>query len=259
MSIARDFVNKFDATKDITEEIRSSVQYLMEIAESKADGFEKDIAIDLSTGKTLDGITVAITKKIASKKFYHVMTKDSVSGKVGRVSDAITSMFTGSAPDIIKGITSIVSEGVDMVLGASEGSALKYSSYLVTVNYPAIVRFDYTLWSHSVRASHIRDHVENMIAAYACVSAVDVSKLDFNTFLAITTPVLNAAYGSDMKNIDNMINQAELIYGKYHKLSVNSMSMKPDSIEDSTNGPVEYSLPNSLTPDNVQRVNGVAL
>ena len=87
--------------------------------------------------------------------------------------------------------------------------------YAVTVDYPAIVRYDFSFWGRVVEAQSIRDHCEAAISCVAVKSAVDVTKLAFNDFLSLMAPVLNRGFGSNQGKILEMIQKAKEVYKMY--------------------------------------------
>lgn len=62
MAIARDFIKSIDSSDNIADEIKEALTLLIDMAQSKSDLFEQEIETDLKTGKTLDNLTVPITK-----------------------------------------------------------------------------------------------------------------------------------------------------------------------------------------------------
>lgn len=66
--------------------------------------------------------------------------------------------------------------------------------------------------------------MQNALACVAYKSAVDVTKLDFNTFLAIYQPILVIAYGSNPEKLEDMITQAENIYKRFINMNSHTVA-----------------------------------
>lgn len=162
---------------------------LASLAQAKLDLLKTEIESSLQTGKLTDDFTVAITKLIKKHEEYRVVT--SASSEIEKsISDSVKEIIRGETVD---GITSIVSNMVNVLLGASEGEEKIKRDYIVTVEYPEIIRLDIAFWSWRVKNEKLKAKVQNIMGCVVYKSAVDVEKLDFNTFLSIYAPALRAS------------------------------------------------------------------
>lgn len=216
MSRMRDIVNKADASKEVKEEIKENLKTLFELSQLKAEAFKKDIELNLKTGKTTDDLRVPITLIVQTQEEYRAMTADTQGGVMEHVKDAITGMVSDhSTTGIITGITSMLSSVFDALMGIGMGEEITRHTYTVVTDYPAIVRYDFSFWSKQISAEAIRKHCETAFACVGYKSAVDVSKLKFNDFLAVYGPILQAGFKSDRDQVKKMIQQAMEVYKMY--------------------------------------------
>lgn len=215
MSTIRNAIQKADNTPDVTAETKENLKIIMDLAESKAKIFEDQIVIDLKTGKTTDDLTVPITKVVQKSLDFRAVTSKS-SSVIGELEKAITGMIDDhSTGGIVKGIASICNTALTTIMGVGAGEEQTVHLYSVVADYPAIVRFDFAFWGRKIAAKALSTYCETALACVAYKSAVDVSKLAFNDFLALYGPVLNAGLGGDKSKVKEMLNQAKEIYALY--------------------------------------------
>lgn len=216
MSRIRETIAKADAAKDVGEEVKEILQELMEIAELKGKSFSDDIEKDLRSGTAGDSLKVAIRKVIRHESDYRAVTKNSFSDIVNVIKDSVNDMITdSSAGGIVNGVSSIVNGLVTMLTGLGEGQEQEMRRYIVTVDHAAIVRLDLAFWGRRIKAKSLTDYCETAVTCVCYKSSVDVPELSFNDFLALYMPVLRAAYGEDMRKIDEMLDQSWKLYKKY--------------------------------------------
>lgn len=216
MGAIRDIIKTVDNTDAKAAEIRENLKILMSLAESKAQIFEDDIVIDLKTGKTVDNLTVPITKVVKKTIQYRATSSDKASDVFGEVSSAIKDMISdSSASGIVTGVAKIATNALNTIMGTGEGEEQVVKLYSVVTDYPAIVRFDFAFWARKIQAQSLKKYCETALACVAYKSAVDVTKLAFNDFLALYGPVLNEGFGSDPKKMMEMITKAKEVYAMY--------------------------------------------
>lgn len=242
MSVVRDLVNSVDNSKEETEEVKESLHILMDLCESKASVFEENIKNQLLTGKTIDDLTVSITKVLTKDVEFRASTSNSNIGS--EVATSVSNIFTGDV-SIAKGICNIVGKCFDALMGIGEGQEMEIRKYLVVAEYPSIVRYDFAFWSRKISAASIKKYAEDAYSCVAYKSAVDTSKLQFNDFLALYGPILNASSLSK-DDIKKFILEAHDIYGLYKEknglskesigTSMNLKSAKPEDIGKVLNG-----------------------
>lgn len=218
VSAVRDLVKKADASTEIAEEVKEALQAMMELAEANAKVFQSEIENDLLTGKTLDNLRIPITKVIQHEYQCRATTSDTPdTAPLKTVTEAISGMIQDhSTQGIISGISSICMGVVDTLMGLGQGEEQEIGKYLVAADYPAIVRLDFRFWCRKIAAASLRKQCETVFSCVAYKSAVDVSKLSFNDFLAIYCQVLRAGFGDDPTKLKEMIEQSKEIYKLFH-------------------------------------------
>lgn len=205
-----DVVKDPDLT-DVSEEL----SMLSSLAQAKLDLFKTEIESTLKSGKVTDDLTVAVTKLIKKHEEYRVYTGNS-SELTNDISKAVQEIIGGETAE---GVTSIVSSLVNAFLGAEEGEESMERDYIVTVEYPAIIRLDMAFWSWKVKNEKLKTKAQSIICFVVYKSAVDVEKLDFNAFLSVYAPTLRATcidketnQLKDETQLMRLLNEAKEVY-----------------------------------------------
>ena len=166
-----------------------------------------------------------ITKVLGTYEEYRAYTKRNQEDLVNNVIASFKTMFNGGT-QIADGIGSLISKSLSVLLGAGSGEELMKKEYFVIVEYPAIIRYDVAMWTRNITVKSLQERAENIIACVAYKSAVDVTKLDFNTFLGCYANVLQESFGSDKDNIKKMIQESAEVYGLFQKSSNRALSQR---------------------------------
>lgn len=227
MATIRKVIDTLDPSKEQEALIKEQLETLAQLAESRAQVDESQIIINLKDGKTTDDLRVPITKVIDSRKEYRVVVQETSSEIIEKIAESIKGMFQGK-DEIINSIAQLVGTALDAILGSGEGMEGKHEVYTVAVEYPAIIRFDFRMWIRNTRAQGIKTRCKSALAVVAYKSAVDIEKIDFNTFISIYGPLLAKAFGNDPKELDKMIDKAKEIYDKFRPepLRLDSLDIK---------------------------------
>lgn len=212
MSTIRDAINKCDSSTEMEQVIKEQLETLMQLADKNADLAAANIEARLKDGKINDSLEVPITKVLEKSREARAVTTESNSDIIKKISDSIGKFFTPGKQEILDGIAGILGTAFDALMGAGEGMELKQDLYVVAVEYPAVVRLDFSVWVRNTRASGIRNKCKSAISAVAYKSAVDIRKLDFSTFVTIYSSLLSKCFGGDLKNVDELLDAAENIY-----------------------------------------------
>lgn len=220
MGKLREMINSVDQSKDTEKEIGEQLKILTALGESKVTIFRGEIEASLKDGKTTDDLKVPITKVLGSYEEYRAYTKRSQEDLAKDVINSFKTMFNGGT-QIADGIGSLITKSLGVLLGAGSGEELMKKEYFIIVEYPAIIRYDVAMWSRNISVKSLQERAENIIACVAYKSAVDVTKLDFNTFLGCYANVLQESFGSDRENIKKMIQESAEVYGLFQKSGPN--------------------------------------
>ncbi len=212
MSTIRDAILKQDPSKETEGIIKEQLETLAQLANAQNEIDAQIIEGNLMDGKVNDDLKVPVTKVIANGRETHVVTKEGPDDIIDSISKSVSEFFNPSAQNILSGVSGILGTALNALMGAGEGMESKKSVYMVMVEYPAIVRFDFAMWARNTRASGLMAHCKHALSAVWYKSAVDITQLDFATFLAIYAPVLNRAFGSDQAKIKQMITESKEVY-----------------------------------------------
>ncbi len=215
MGALRDIVKNADRSSQVEEEVKEALAMLVELAQEKAKSAEGDIKLDLQTGKTTDDLSVPITKIVQSKMEYRAITSTS-SDIIKDIASSIGEIFSGDS-GILNGISGIANTALTAITGAGEGQESEVRIYNVVTEYPAIVRFDFYFWGRNTKAKSIMTQVKSAFACVGIKSAVDISKLDYNTFLSLYSPILRTAFGNDQQKLKEMINESKEVYNMFNE------------------------------------------
>lgn len=224
MGKLKEMINGVDQSKETEKEIGEQLKVLASLGETKVQIFRSEIEASLKDGKTVDDLKVPITKVLGSYEEYRAYTKREQEDLLKDVSESIQIMFSGNKNDITNGIASLLTKGLSIILGAGSGEEMMRKEYYIVVEYPAIIRYDVAMWTRNITVKSVQDRANNILACVAYKSAVDVTKLDFNTFLGCYASVLREAFGDKKADIKNMIREAGEVFGMFQQGGVRSKS-----------------------------------
>lgn len=214
MAKLRQIINDVDPSTEKEEIVKEALSILISLAEEKVKGFIEEIKTDLLDGKLQDNsLKVPVTRVIGQYEEYRAYVSENGDENylLNNIIEGINNIFS-SSHEIATGISKILNSAFTAIMGAAEGEEQTKKVYFVISEYPAIVRYDFALWNRTISSKGIQSHMKNAIAVASVKSAVDISKLQFNDFLAIYGPVLRMAFGDDKSAIKNMIAESKEIY-----------------------------------------------
>lgn len=213
-------ISDLDSSKEAAQEVMEALKTLMELANMHMEGYYDKLMANLEEGKMdvhgKEQLKVPITFTTREYKEVHVITQQSTSDILGKVAESITEMVDDkSATGIINGIASIATDALNTILGAGKGMEQSVECYAVTVDYPAIVRYDFSFWGRNIEAEGIRKYCQSAVACVAVKSAVDCKALAFNDFLAVAAPVFARGFAENPDQMAAAIAKAKEIYNMY--------------------------------------------
>ncbi len=211
MGVIKDVIKKADQTPGVTAEIKETLNLLYELSKQKADLYEETIAKSLRNAGTTENPTVPITVKLGSHQEIRVITTNTPDEDITKgIGDALKNVLTGSKDDIIDGLTSLVNTGLKTVLGAGDGEEREEYTYYIATEGLAIVRLDLMYWSRHITAQSITKYAEKSLVCTAVKSSVDVTKIDFNAFLASYQAQLLKCKFNESQLEDEIINARKI-------------------------------------------------
>lgn len=220
MGMLQDMVNSFDKSADNAAAVSATLDLMVELTKTKAEIFKTQIEESLNRGRILgkgdssDSLFFPISSVKDSKVEYRCITKDTPTELIDTVAEGVSSMIDdNSAGNIAKGVATMMNSGLKTLMGLSEGMEQFTGSTSTFIDGTGIavniVRFDTIIWGRTVKASSIKDTIQNTFACVAYKSVVDVSQLNFDDFRSVYAPVMEASGETD---ISTAIKAAREIY-----------------------------------------------
>jgi len=191
MAILKNAINALDPAPDRKKDITLLLSLLSELCEQKVKDFSSSIENELRIAGTGENKTIPVTEILARHKEYRAYIKSDAGKVASEVASAIKKFVSGGANDIIDGVASLVTTGIEAIIGAGSGVQQEMSTYYIVVQDYGIARYDIRIWARQIEAQGITNQIETALANVAFKSSVDISKLSFNTFLI--------AYGSQLE------------------------------------------------------------
>jgi len=183
MAVLKNAIKSFDPAPDKKNEIEQVLNLLFELAESKTENFKKEIAQSLRTAGTEENPTVPITQVLRYQSDTRAYTSEDSTKILTEATTAIKGFVSGGSENIINGIGSLLSTGVNALLGSGFGIQAEREDYFVAVEGLSIIRVDVKSWIRKVEVQGISKRIESIFAFVAAKSSVNVDKISFNTFL----------------------------------------------------------------------------
>ena len=210
MGVLIDVVKDLEHNPQVSDEIKEALALLVELAKEKAYTGECEIKIDLQTGKTPDDIIVPINKILKNITEYRVISETS-GNIIDEIYKSLGYIFIGNSK-ILKSISEVVKTALDIIVGAQEGQEYQTHFCCVVAEYPAIMRFDFYFWGRNTRCESILKYIKTAFACVCYKSVVDVSKLDFSSFLVLYAPILKRAFDNNESMMKGMIEETKEIF-----------------------------------------------
>lgn len=176
-------INALDPAPDKKSELTLALNLLSELCQQKVDAYAAAIDSELRTAGSVENKTIPITEILASHKEYRAYVSSDAGKIATEVSAAIKNFITGGNDKIVDGVASLVTTGIEAIIGAGSGSQQELSSYYIIVQGFSLIRFDVRVWSRTIEATGITKQIENAMAIAAFKSSVDIRKISLNTFL----------------------------------------------------------------------------
>ena len=228
MSILKNAINSLDPAPDKKTELTLALALLSELCEQKVNEFTQAIETELRTAGTVENKTIPVTEILAKHKEYRAYIQDDAGKIATEVSSAIKKFIAGTTESIIDGIASLITTGLEAMIGAGSAGQQEMSSYYIVVQSFAILRFDVRVWSRQIEAVGITKKIETALAIVAYKSSVDVQKITLNTFLIAYQDQL-AKIGVPEAQWNEYITTAEALFKKLRGESTPSAVPLPEA------------------------------
>ena len=227
MGKTREIVKQVDSEPEVKKEIGETLALLMEMCDLKIERFEHELEEKLKTGKIDDdSLLIPIDHIINHWTDYRCKTKET-NNILEKVKESITEICKGTTESVINGISSIITNALDAVIGTGEGSEHITKLYTCCIDgsgeAAALVRYDMMVWTRNITASALSTYMESAFAMVLYKSSINVSKISFNDFRSIYLQVLESGLDPSMskedreKEILKSLETARKIYDELRK------------------------------------------
>lgn len=219
MGFVSDVIDGLDKSAENYEEMKESLDLLVSLAGSKAIGFETEIEDMLKLGRVESdtNLYIPITHVVEKVVQYRCVTSKTTGKLIEDVTETITSLFEDStAPNIINGISRMLTKSLETLLGISEGAEQFTKVYAIGVDGNpsglSIVRTDYVVWCRRLSSKSLREKMDSALSCVAYKSVIDVSKMKFDDFRSVYTKVLQSSGDMSVDDIIKAIDDAKKIF-----------------------------------------------
>lgn len=219
MATMRSIVEDFTGTDDLAQTQRELVESLSALAVAKAEIFEYEIMQSLrSAGKGGQEQTVPISTIINSKIETRAYTSTSVDDIAKEVRQALKAFTSGTSEGVINGVTKLLGDALKLFFGEATASENTIDEYYVMTEGLSVVRVDCKAWYLNVSAKSVQEKMQLVTAVVAVKSAIDMAKIDFNTFLNLYQRQLFAG-DVPAKDVAAQLEEVQEIYDLFRKYS----------------------------------------
>ncbi|MER5469720.1 hypothetical protein ABZX90_34365 [Streptomyces sp. NPDC002935] len=215
MGAIRSVVQQLDPSKPSLDEQKQLIETLAKLAESKAQFFELQISTSLRTAGSPDNQTIPVEAVLGSVTETHAYASKSSAAIGDTVSKALKSFCSGSKEDILTGVGALISDSLATFLGDSSASDTTLQRYYIVPEGFSIVRVDVCAWQLSIESKGIQDLAEKVSAYVAVKSAVDLTKIKFNTFLSVYSLQLEKMQ-LEREALEAALEEAKKIYREFN-------------------------------------------
>ena len=212
MAFIRDAIKSCDNSDAIESLVKEQLETLIKLADNNTAIAKARIEGSLIDGKINDDLFVPISKVIEMHTEARAVTTEGNAEIIPKISESISKFFNPGKQEILDGISGILNSAFDALMGSGEGMEMKQDLYVVAVEYPAVIRLDFAIWVLNTKAEAIRKKCKSALSVVAYKSAVDIRKLDFSTFVALYSSLLSKCFGTNLKQVDELLDTAQNIY-----------------------------------------------
>lgn len=229
MSKVREWLTGSDESSKLTEEAKTQLKLIMEIAEKQSQIMSEELKTSILNAGQGDNRTVPISKLLHS----HIEMRGYISKDAKNIDNAIKESirsFSSGSKGVVNGLTTLLSPIVTALFGSKSGEESQFRKYFVIVEGSSIVRFDVAGWSRIIEVESLTKFVEQVSCFVLYKSSVNLSQLHFSTFLSMFQDVLSRGYtndeGRDVKQITKEVEEAKKLYAQYIIFDTQMEAMK---------------------------------
>lgn len=226
-----------DRDNKLTADVKEILSILYQMADAKAKLFAETLEKDLRTAGVEENKTIPITDIISHYEEVRAVTSKS-NDILTQIKDSIKIILSSSSDDknkknhLVDGIGDLVKSAVDILLGSTYGCENTARYYYIATDGLSLVRIDVIFWCRSITVQSIQKYAEKSLVCSIYKSAINVEKLNFNTFLAIYQEQLGRMK-FEKEELIKEINNAIDIYKLMKNASKEDVSIDMNSKVDS--------------------------
>ena len=226
MGAIRNAIDTFTGTDELANTQRELISTLATLAESKADHYVAEITKQLLEAGTAGNWTIPIRAVLKTSKHTHAYAGQSSKDAIGTtVQTALKSFVAGGKANIVSGVGDLVTTAITAFLGEASASTGEMSEYYVMTEGLSIIRVDVYGWYLNVEATTVQTKMQRVSAFVAFKSAVDIAKLDYNTFLNLYQDQLSVTGSATAEEISKEMDDVYKIFQKFKGLELEKGSI----------------------------------
>jgi hypothetical protein len=199
MAAIGNIIKQFDGSDELAQTQREVVESLSALGEAKADIFEMTLKEDLRTAGQTGNATVPISAILAATRQVRAYSSADAGHIATEIKAALAGFVEGTPEGVLDGVGRLMTSALTVFLGKASASTGSISDYYVLTAGLSVLRVDLKAWYLNVSATSIYEKMERVSAFVAIKSVVDLSKLDFSTFLFLYQQQL---YGGNVPDSD---------------------------------------------------------
>lgn len=222
MSGVKNVIDSFDSSDEIAQVQKEAVEALASLGRSKAEVFKMEIEESLKSAGNGSNLTVPVSSILRSLIDVRAYSS-SESGHIGNVvKNALGAFIGGTQESVIDGVGSLISDVLNIFLGKASASSGSIEEYYVATEGLSIIRIDIKAWYLNVSSQSIKTKMERIVSVVAIKSVVDLTRIDFSTFLYLYQEQL-AGSGMDGQQLAEALAQAKKIYKDYSDMNLHAV------------------------------------
>jgi hypothetical protein len=217
MASIGNIIKQFDGSDELAQTQREVVESLSKLGEAKADFFDLTLKEDLRTAGQSGNATVPISSILASTRQVRAYSSLDAGHIADEIKTALAGFVQGTPEGVLDGVGQLMTSALTVFLGQASASTGTVSDYYVLTAGLSVLRVDLKAWYLNVTAKSIYEKMERVSAFVAIKSVVDLSKLDFSTFLFLYQQQLYNGKVPD-KDIKEAMTIAKEIYKEFEDI-----------------------------------------
>lgn len=214
MSQLSTIVNDAKDTTDQEKQIKEALELLTDEAKARTTEAYTEIELEIREEKSQKDPKYPVCTTVVNEFYEYRVKTATTNAPIEKLLEGAKRLFNGDAT-LATGITDLLTNSVNLLLGTSAGNEQHFKSVEITVEGASIYRYDLWFWARSTETAALRQVAETVVAVVAVKSIVDVPRLKFITFLGYINPIFNAAAKDDVispEQVLELIADAKKIY-----------------------------------------------